>query len=648
MPNRDLDSIKKDPSILRLYASRLRSLRRDGREYAARCPFHSDRNPSFKVYEHEGTLIWKCFPCDLAGNIFQFIAKFDKVPLEQAIETVAEFVGDKASQDEQTKKVDETFHSVDEEEQKKIYPMDQYASYERALEKSDAARQWLKARGIEYETAKGLHIGYRQDIGRLAGGANAAIAAKGWIALPCIQDGKVISIKYRSIVQKAFSRQPGMATALFNIGCIDPLDVLYVTEGEFDAAVLVQAGFRAISLPSASINLTPEMMDTILEASVVILAGDSDVPGLAAMEKLWSELQKASPAGLNQIFLLEWPDGIKDANDVFIKKCKGNREEFRKVVEERTEAAFAQPMKSIYSLPETMVKSTRVNLADNPARHHFPWPSVDKMAIIMPGTVVSVFATNTGMGKTTWLMNAVIPEAQRGECVLNYSAELSEDEYSDLVAAHILGKDRNTLTHEDKVEASEELVIRDEDGKTESKIKFYIGRNPDLSNAGEVLDLIEAAIRRFRPTIVILDHLHYICRNAKDTVKAQEDAMHRITNLTQKHKLKFFVIGQPRKATQQNRGKEVQISDGKGSETFTSDAGVVFVLHREVAKLIDPTHPPKEPYEPKTTISLKKGRSMGQGNSVAILDFRGDTATFWELTDQTPPPEIAAAERVAA
>jgi replicative DNA helicase len=278
-------------------------------------------------------------------------------------------------------------------------------------------------------------------------------------------------------------------------------------------------------------------------------------------------------------------------------------------------------MDGVYSLQEAMTTGSQTSLADNPSRLHFPWESVNKMVHLLPGSVLSVFATQSGIGKTTWCMNLLLDAAKRGEVILNYSAELTTEEYSVIVASHVLRKDRTSIGEQDRKEAAKHI----------GNIKFYIGRDPDLSTIGGVLDLVEAAIRRLGATVVCIDHLHYLVRNEQDTVKAQENAMQRIKRLAVKYGCKIIVVGQPRKATQQSKGKLVGMSDAKGSESFSSDSDALIALHRELVKNIDPEHPPKEPYDSKTQIHLLKGRSQGSGNAYCELVFLGTLATFADV-----------------
>ncbi len=626
----DIDRLKRNPAVLRMYAQRLQLSRYGKDDYVAKCCFHDDRNPSFHVNLKDGVWLWHCFACNVGGDIFQFLERKHNVNFQEAKKMVQNFVGDYRWESDKAE-VEEVFQPAfaPANEEKKIITLEAYerSGVEAALATSDKGRVFLSARGISLETAKSLHFGYRESIS-CAGGEAADVAGEGWLVLPCVVGERVVSIQYRSVVRKAFRWHPGMAPALFNVPDIDIFEPLYITEGILDTAVTKQAGFRVIAIPNAGFNLTPEMKDAILQASVIYLAGDNDKAGNEAMDKLWKELKERT-------YRIEWPDNLKDANDVYMSsRCKGQVDVFRELVLKLSATAKSKPMPGIYSLQEAMRTSDVEQLSDHPKRLHFPWPSVDKMVNLLPGSVLSLYASQTGMGKTTLVMNVLVYDARKyGEVVLNYSAELSTDEYANLVTAHILKKDRNTTTKEDRALAAAKL----------GGARFYIGYNPDLTRVEPVLDLIEAGIRRLGATVVVLDHLHFVTRNETDTIKAQENAMQRIKNISREYGVKFIVVGQPRKSVQQYRGKPVHITDAKGSESYTSDADAVVAMHREMAKVVDPQHPPREPYESKTKIFLQKGRSQGAGNAYTELEFAGNVATFCEVdtahTEAPPEPQ---------
>ena len=409
-----------------------------------------------------------------------------------------------------------------------------------------------------------------------------------------------------------------MSVGVFNTGTIDPLEPVFVTEGEFDAIVLEQAGFRAVSLPNASTKLTPEMKDLLMQADLRILAGDTDQPGTECMSRLWNELGERT-------YWLKWPEGCKDANETFLKQCGGDVEKFKELVVQLVDTAKSTPMPGVYSLPESMASNNRTNLADHPQRLRFPWPQVDKMALLLPGSVVTISATNTKQGKSAFVENITMHAARfHGEVVLSYQAELSVDEYSALATAEILKRDRNHLTPADFKEAAAKLA----------GVQYYVGRNSTITTVGPALDLIEAAIQRLGATVVVIDHLHFLCRNEQNEIQAQANAMQRIKNLAVKYACKFIVVSQPRKADSKTKGKSLHIPDIKGSETLTSDADAVFVIHREFIKNIDPNNPPQDDYEPETNVHLLAARSKGDGPTFAKLFFVGKTASFCEMTNR--------------
>ena len=617
------DQVSNHPRAIQSYFSRLQFKKIGTDRFETNCPFHSDSKPSFQVNKSDkGPWLWICRSNCGAGNIIKFVERIDGINTKEAIIKL----GSELGLDGLQQKVDETFSDFGDKAQKKVikYSIHDYKKLEDALRDSTEARDWLlNERGITYETAAVLHFGFKQDIGAIAG-RDSQIANKGWIVIPCIRGNDVTSIEYRSIVEKDFRRQPGMTTTLFNVADSDVLNTVYVTEGKFDAAVLKQAGFDVVSTPNSSTNIVGEMQDDLRKAGTLILAGDSDTAGIAATEKLQKQVGGS---------ILEWPAGCKDANEVFLKHCGRDIQAFKALVLQLTQESKGRPMKNVTSLHNALSKSNRVSLADHPDRLKLPWDPVDKMFHLLPGGVMVLSSSVTGSGKTTFAMEVGLWNAMIGrEVVLNYSAELSEDEYANLVAANVMKKDRNLLTDEDYKSAAKKI----------GAAKFWIGRDEDAQTADDVLNLIEAAIPRVGATLVILDHFHFIVRNVPDgnENQAQANAMKRIVSMAAKYNVKFIVVAQPRKATQQTKGKVVDITDMKGSETLISDAHVVLILHRDTIKNFDPANPPREPLDQKVQVILKKGRSQGTGGAYAELLFFGDIASFKTVSKDIPPPDM--------
>ena len=619
----ELSKLKSDPGVISLYTDRV-SLAREGKRLVGVCPFHPDRSPSFSVNQSgTGEWVWGCWSSCGSGNIFQFLEKKDGISFSAAVKLVREHLGaeQRTPWDQVKSEVDKIFSPLSGQKTYKTFPLARLKPLEDALAGSNPGAQraqaWLKSRGLSLEIAQQMHLGFRQDISKTVTvkDGDKDIAAAGWMVFPSLDGDTVVSIKYRSLARKVFYRQPGMQTTLFGAQNVDMFSPIFVVEGEPDALVMQQAGYRAVSLPSASVTPTPEMRDLLMQADVRILAGDCDSGvGEEVMSKLWSELQEKT-------FLLKWPNGRKDANETFLKEADGDVARFRELVDGLVLEAMSKPAPFVTSLEEAMTGSGQTNLKDSPNRLRFPWPKVDEMAILLPGSVIGVMATQTGQGKTTFVHNATLYAARKhGEVVLNYQAELTPEEFVTITAAHILRKHRNHLTSEDMQRAKEQIA----------GIRYYIGRNPNLSTVEPTLDLIEDSVRRLGATVVVLDNLHFICRNEDNEIAAQANAMQRIKQMAQRYKLKFIVVGQPRKSKQENRGKQIHLTDWRGSATGVDDADALFILHREWLKDADPENPPMDKYNPFTTITREKARACGDGAAVASLMFLGAMATFSE------------------
>jgi replicative DNA helicase len=355
-----------------------------------------------------------------------------------------------------------------------------------------------------------------------------------------------------------------------------------------------------------------------LSAEYVVLAGDNDEAGRKAMTKLWAEMKERT-------YLLQWPAGVKDANQFFLETCGRDISVFRTKIVGLVQDAKVRPMAGIYSLQESLMNSTEENVKDDPSRFRFSLPSVDRMAILSPGSVIGVVATSTGQGKTTFVLQETLEAARKhGEVVLNYQAELTIEQIARIVTAHVLRKHRLELTPNDMKSAAQAL----------GSAKYYVGRDATLTTITPVLDLMEAAIRRLSPTVAILDNIHYLVRNEQDQVKAMENAMQRVKSMAVLYGLKFFVLGAPKKAESTAKGKQLHVTDVRGSVAFGDDSDAVFTIHRD---MLNNSEDRKNDYSPQTKLRLVKVRDKGPGDAEVDLLFLGELASFVEIARVQEP-----------
>ena len=66
-------------------------LRREGRLFKAHCPWHEDTRPSLQVNPERQS--WKCWVCDIGGDVFDFVMRREGLEFRQAYEMLAERAG---------------------------------------------------------------------------------------------------------------------------------------------------------------------------------------------------------------------------------------------------------------------------------------------------------------------------------------------------------------------------------------------------------------------------------------------------------------------------------------------------------------------------------------------------------------------------
>ncbi len=153
-------------------------------------------------------------------------------------------------------------------------------------------------------------------------------AHNGAIVFPFIWQGDVCNRKYRSPTDKTKQwQEKDPLPTLYNVDSLgdDPEEVIFV-EGEPDVACLYSLGFKhTVTLKDGApkeakfdedglrFEALKNHSDLLSKAKRIILAGDTDAPGLALREELARRL------GRHRCRTVTWPEGCKDADDTLRK-----------------------------------------------------------------------------------------------------------------------------------------------------------------------------------------------------------------------------------------------------------------------------------------------------------------------------------------
>lgn len=149
----DVDKVKARVNIVDVVGQYV-TLRRAGRNYSGRCPFHKERTPSFHVSPERGT--FKCFGCGEGGDVFTFLEKIDGIDFKTALKQLAEKAGIKLSQ---------TPTGPRPEEKKKEERLREVCAaatqfFEAELVRHAAVADYIRNRGVTDDTAGAWRLGY--------------------------------------------------------------------------------------------------------------------------------------------------------------------------------------------------------------------------------------------------------------------------------------------------------------------------------------------------------------------------------------------------------------------------------------------------------------------------------------------------------
>ena len=139
-------------------------IRPQGRHFVARCPWHDDRRPSMTINQERQT--WKCWPCDIGGDVFSFVMQRDGVDFPTAIRSLAELAGIPVEEYRRGKRPKP---GSPEDPATLLAAMQLVAdAYFEELERGTSddakmARQYLAQRGISDESRKLYQIGFAPD-----------------------------------------------------------------------------------------------------------------------------------------------------------------------------------------------------------------------------------------------------------------------------------------------------------------------------------------------------------------------------------------------------------------------------------------------------------------------------------------------------
>ena len=153
IPDSFLDDLLARVDIVDVIAQRV-VMKKAGRDWSARCPFHDERSPSFTV--SPAKQFYHCFGCGAHGSAIKFLMDYDRLEFLDAVEELATSVGVQIPREAaRTERDDATdLYAI----------LDASATFfTKQLASSDIAHAYFEQRGLDADIQQRFRVGFAPD-----------------------------------------------------------------------------------------------------------------------------------------------------------------------------------------------------------------------------------------------------------------------------------------------------------------------------------------------------------------------------------------------------------------------------------------------------------------------------------------------------
>ncbi|GAB3680494.1 DNA primase [Salinisphaera aquimarina] len=331
IPQDFIDQLLERTDIVALVDARV-PLKKSGREYAACCPFHDEKSPSFTVSPVKQ--FYHCFGCGVHGTAISFLMEYDRLEFRDAVEVLAHQAGLEIPQDAQASEPAgpprDPLYDV-------MAAADRF--FRNELRRNPRVIDYLKRRGVSGEMAKRFGIGYAPDgwdaLTRTLTDKNAADTAgmlikrdnggffdrfRNRLMFP-IRDtrGRTIAFGGRTLGDDKAKYLNSPETPLFHKSdhmyglfearqALRELPRLIVVEGYMDVIALAQNGFPNAVATLGTATTQSHLTTLFRHTQEVMFCFDGDAAGVRAARKALDQSLPVMRGGRRVRFLF-MPEG---------------------------------------------------------------------------------------------------------------------------------------------------------------------------------------------------------------------------------------------------------------------------------------------------------------------------------------------------
>jgi DNA primase len=356
IPDTDLQRLKDEISVQRLIESSGVELKKLGKDWAGKCPFHADDTASLVITPAKN--LWHCFGCQVGGGVVDWVMKLRGVSFRHAVELLKDesalsslAAGGSHPIKQCTVRTLPPPVSLDADDRALLLQVMGY--YQQSLKDSPEAMAYLQSRGLNHpELLDTFKLGFsNRTLGLRLPHKNRVEGAQlrsrlerlgvyresghehfnGSLVVPVLDvHGQVCEMYGRKITARLregtplhmyLRANPSRGRGVFNVAALAADAAkggkeIILCESIIDALTFWCAGFRNVTTAYGVEGFTDELMQAFKLHAVtrVLIAYDRDDAGDKAAEKLASRLMSEGMECYRVVF----PKGM-DANEYALK-----------------------------------------------------------------------------------------------------------------------------------------------------------------------------------------------------------------------------------------------------------------------------------------------------------------------------------------
>jgi DNA primase catalytic core len=308
---RDLDDLKARVDLAELVRQSGVELKRTGKSWVGRCPFHDDSSASLSV--NPEAQLWNCFGCEAGGDVFRFFQLREKCTFPQALERVRALAGSLPANGHPKKATPLPGQEPLPGGLARSQLLDRLVGlYARKLSESREAKAYLASRGLgDPELAAAFRLGYcdgsqelpakgevreaLERVGLVTAGGRELF--EGCLVVPLSHPELGTAGLYgRKLSPRARVKHlylPGPKRGVFNWQALKlSPEHVFLTESILDALSVWAAGEQAVTCLYGAGGLPQDLDEALIRFGVrqVALCLDADEAGQKAAQSLAEQL----------------------------------------------------------------------------------------------------------------------------------------------------------------------------------------------------------------------------------------------------------------------------------------------------------------------------------------------------------------------